>query len=111
MPLRPETRHLIGRPQLALLKPTAILVNTARGPVVDEQALSDALRSGQLAAAGLDVYEHEPQLTPGLSELPNAVLLPHLGSGTVTTRARMSAMVAENVLAVLTGQPPPNSVV
>jgi len=111
VPLTPETRHLLDEHALAQLKPTAILVNTSRGPVVDERALVAALRSGRLAAAGLDVYEDEPRLAPGLAELPNVVLLPHLGSATVTTRQRMSAMVADNVLAVLAGREPPNPVV
>jgi len=93
------------------MKPTAVLINTARGPVIDEPALVQALRAGTIAAAGLDVYEHEPRLSPGLAELPNVVLLPHLGSATVATRRQMSAMVADNVLAVLSGQEPPNPVV
>lgn len=110
VPLTAENRHLIGAPELAAMKPTAILINTARGPVVDEAALAAGLRSGQIAAAGLDVYENEPQLTPGLVELPNVVLLPHLGSATTTTRQKMSQMVAENVIAVLGGREPPNPV-
>jgi glyoxylate reductase len=102
---------LIGAAQLAAMKPTAILINTARGPIVDEAALVEALRAGRIAAAGFDVYEHEPQLAPGLTELPNVVLLPHLGSATTATRQRMSQMTAENVLAVLAGREPPNPVV
>ncbi len=93
------------------MKPTAVLVNTARGPLIDEAALVQALRDGQIAAAGLDVYEYEPRLAPGLAELPNVVLLPHLGSATTATRERMSRMAAENVLAVLAGREPPNPVV
>ena len=111
VPLTPQTRHLIGRDQLAAMKPTAVLINTARGPVIDEAALIEALRSGRIAAAGLDVYEHEPRLTPGLAELPNVVLLPHLGSAATATRQNMARMVAENVLAVLAGREPPNPVV
>jgi glyoxylate reductase len=111
VPLTAETRHLIGAAELARMKPTAVLINTARGPVIDEPALVQALRAGTIAAAGLDVYEHEPRLSPGLAELPNVVLLPHLGSATVATRRQMSAMVADNVLAVLSGQEPPNPVV
>jgi glyoxylate reductase len=111
VPLTPEARHLIGAAQFKAMKPTAVLVNTARGPVVDEAALIEALRDGEIAAAGLDVYENEPQLTPGLTELPNVVLLPHLGSATTTTRGRMAAMTAENVVAVLAGREPPNAVV
>ena len=108
VPLTQETRHLIGAEQLASMKRTAVLVNTARGPVVDEAALVAALRDGVIAAAGLDVYEHEPRLTPGLTALPNVVLLPHLGSANTATREKMSQMVAENVIAVLAGREPPN---
>jgi glyoxylate reductase len=111
IPMAPEHHHLIGAGQLAAMKPTAILINTARGPIVDEAALVEALRGGRIAAAGFDVYEHEPQLSPGLTELPNVVLLPHLGSATTATRQRMSQMTAENVLAVLAGREPPNPVV
>lgn len=110
VPMTPEVHHLIGTAQFKAMKPTAILVNSARGPIVDETALVEALRTGQIAAAGLDVYENEPRLAPGLAELPNVVLLPHLGSGTTTTRSRMAAMAAENVVAVLSGREPPNSV-
>lgn len=108
LPLTPQTRHLIDAPQLARMKPTAILINTARGPVVNEAAVVEVLRNRQIAAAGFDVYENEPKLTPGLAELDNAVLLPHLGSGTVATREKMSLMTAENILAVLAGREPPN---
>ena len=110
VPLTPQTRHLIGAAELAAMKPTAILINTARGPVVDEAAIVEALRSHKLAAAGFDVYEHEPRLTHGLAELSNVVLLPHLGSATTATRQKMSQMVAENVIAVLSGREPPNPV-
>ena len=105
-PLPPETRHLLDARRLALMKPTAILVNTARGPIVDEAALVEALRAGRLRAAGLDVYEHEPALTPGLVDLPNVVLLPHVGSATDATRARMAAMAAEGLVAALTPAAP-----
>jgi glyoxylate reductase len=108
VPLTPQTRHLIGSRELALMKPTAYLINTARGPVVDEASLVAALRQGQIQGAGLDVYENEPQLAPGLADLNNAVLLPHLGSATVETRTRMAVMAAENLLAGLRGDPPPN---
>ncbi|MGQ0645699.1 MAG: 2-hydroxyacid dehydrogenase [Elusimicrobiota bacterium] len=108
--LTAETRGLIGKAQLAMMKPTAVLINTARGPVVDEAALVDALRSGRLFAAGLDVYEKEPSLAPGLAELPNAVLLPHAGSATVEARERMSLLAAENIAAVLEGRAPPSPV-
>lgn len=110
VPLTPQTRHLIDATRLATMKPTAILINTSRGPVVDEAALVAALRNRRIAAAGFDVYEHEPRLTPGLADLPNVVLLPHLGSAATATRQKMSRMVAENVIAVLSGREPPNPV-
>jgi lactate dehydrogenase-like 2-hydroxyacid dehydrogenase len=111
VPLMRETHHLIGARELALMKPTAFLVNTTRGPVVDEAALVDALRDGTIAGAGLDVFEHEPKVHPGLLELENAVLLPHLGSATIETRTAMGVLAAENVLAVLAGRPPLTPVV
>lgn len=110
-PMRPESRHLINASRIARMRRGAILINTARGALVDEAALVDALRSGHLGAAGFDVYEHEPRLSPGLAELENVVLLPHLGSATVATRQRMSQMTAENVVAVLGGAEPLNPVV
>jgi glyoxylate reductase len=108
VPLTPETRHLIGRRELELMKPSAFLINAARGPVVDEAALVEALRRGQIGGAGLDVYEREPELSPGLTDLDNVVLLPHLGSATIETRTRMGLMAAENLLAGLRGERPPN---
>lgn len=105
-PLTPETRHAIGREALGRMKPGAYLVNTARGALVDEAALVEALREGRLAGAGLDVYEREPKVTPGLLELPNVVLLPHVGSATHETRTRMAMVAARNVHAVLSGLPP-----
>jgi lactate dehydrogenase-like 2-hydroxyacid dehydrogenase len=105
-PLRPETRHLVDAAALARMKPTAFLVNTTRGPVVDEAALVDALRVGGIAGAGLDVYEREPAVHPGLLELENVVLLPHLGSATVETRTAMAVLAARNVTAVLGGGAP-----
>ena len=108
VPLTPQTRHLIGRRELEIMKPTAHLINTARGPVVDEAALVAALRRGEIGGAGLDVYEQEPQLSPGLTELDNVVLLPHMGSATIETRTRMGLMAAENLLAGLRGERPPN---
>ena len=110
VPLMPETRHLIGRRSLAMMKPTAYLINTSRGPVVDEIALVEALRNKTIAGAGLDVYEFEPKITPELLELDNVVLAPHIASGTVETRTKMALMAAENILAVLDGRTPPNAV-
>ena len=105
-PLTPETRHLIGARELALMKPTATLVNTARGPVVDEAALATALGDGEIAAAGLDVYEHEPTVEPDLLELENVVLVPHLGSATVETRTAMAELAARNAIAVVLDEKP-----
>jgi glyoxylate reductase len=105
-PLTPETRHLIGARELGLMKPTATLVNTARGAVVDEAALVEALREGRIAGAGLDVFEDEPHVHPGLLELDNVVLLPHVGSATVETRAVMAELAARNAIAIATGEPP-----
>ncbi len=110
VPLTPETQHLIGPRELAMMKPTAYLINTARGPVVDEKALVEALRTERIAGAALDVYEWEPELADGLADLPNVVCLPHLGSATHATRTRMSEMVAEDVWAVLDGRRPANPV-
>jgi len=110
VPLTDATRHLIGARELALMKPTAFLINTARGPVVDESALVTALQHGTIAGAGLDVYEREPAIEPGLTTLPNVVLLPHLGSATVATRIRMGMICLENIAAVLQGQPAPHQV-
>ncbi len=106
-PLTPATRHLINEDVLRRMKPTSVLVNTSRGPVIDEAALVRALRSGWIAAAGLDVYEREPEMVPGLAECRNAVLAPHLGSATVKTRAAMAQLCAENALAALDGEVPP----
>jgi glyoxylate reductase len=105
-PLTPETRHLVDRSLLDRFKPGAVLVNTARGPLVDTAALARALRKGRLGAAGLDVFEHEPAVEPELLALDNVVLLPHVGSATATARDAMARLVAENVIAVLAGKPP-----
>jgi glyoxylate reductase len=105
-PLTDETRHLISERELDLLQETAVLVNTSRGPVVDEAALADALQNGRVFAAGFDVYEEEPKVHPKLLDLENAVLAPHIGSATVETRDRMAAMAAENLRAVLRGEEP-----
>ncbi|WP_426245060.1 2-hydroxyacid dehydrogenase [Nocardioides sp. LHG3406-4] len=109
-PLTPETRHLIGAAELALMKPDAILVNTSRGPVVDEAALAAALAAGQIGGAGLDVYEQEPDIHPGLVGRPDVVLLPHIGSAGRRTRLRMLELALGNVRAVLAGEPPPTPV-
>ena len=100
-----ETFHLINAARLALMRPTAVLINTARGPVVDEAALVAALAQGRIAAAGLDVYEEEPHVHPGLLQLENVVLLPHLGSATIETRTAMGMRVAANLDAYFSGQP------
>jgi len=105
-PLTEETQHLIGRTELEKMKSEAVLVNTSRGPVVDEDALADALAEGRIFAAGLDVYEEEPKVHPKLLELENAVLAPHIGSGSIETRNKMAALAAENLAAVLRGEQP-----
>ena len=110
VPLSDATRHLLGPGQFKMMKPTAVLINTARGPVIDEAALVEALKSKTIFAAGLDVYEHEPTLHPGLYELDNAILLPHLGSATIDTRNKMAQMAADNLIAMLAGKRPPNPV-
>jgi glyoxylate reductase len=109
-PLNDQTRHLIDASALAKMKPGAYLINTSRGPVVDEAALVAALKAGTIAGAGLDVYEDEPRMAAGLADCPNTVLLPHLGSATHQTRAAMSRMAAENLVAALEGRRPPNLV-
>ncbi|HSN14726.1 MAG TPA: D-glycerate dehydrogenase [Anaeromyxobacteraceae bacterium] len=106
--LTPETRHLIGARELSLMKATAILVNTARGPVVDEAALAEALAARRIAGAGLDVYEDEPRVHAGLLPLPQVVLTPHLGSAVGELRERMAQAVVDNIQAVLRGERPPN---
>lgn len=107
VPLTEGTRHLIGAAELGWMKPTAVLINTARGPVVDEGALVEALRARTLFAAGLDVYEEEPKVHPELYGLENVVLLPHIGSATIEARSRMAAMACENMVAMLAGRKPP----
>ncbi len=108
IPLTPKTHHLIGQNELAVMKSNAYLINTARGPVVDEAALLQALQQGQIGGAGMDVYEHEPALTPGLETLDNVILLPHMGSATAETRRAMGALAVENLKAGLQGRLPPN---
>lgn len=110
VPLNSETRHLIGARELSLMRPTAILVNTSRGSVIDEAALAHALQSGTIAGAGLDVYEEEPAVHPLLPSLKQVVLLPHLGSATMQTRVQMGLICLENIEAVLEGRPAPNRV-
>lgn len=106
VPLDESTRHMISAAQLRRMKPTACLLNTARGPVVDEEALVVALREGWIAGAGLDVYEREPVIHPGLFELPNAVLAPHIASASHSTREKMATMAADNLVAALRGERP-----
>jgi glyoxylate reductase len=106
VPLTDNTRYLIGAKELQQMKPTAFLINASRGPVVNEKELVEALRKGVIAGAGLDVYENEPALTPGLTELPNVVLTPHVGSGTIEDRTLMARMATENLLAGLKGEVP-----
>lgn len=110
VPLLPETRHLISTKQFEMMKKTAILLNTSRGPVVDEQALLEALKKGDIFSAGIDVWEFEPHLTPGLADLENIVITPHTASATVEARNNMSRVAAENIIAALKGETPPNLV-
>src|SRR5262249_50940019 len=105
--LTEETRHLFGHEEFKRMKPTAVLVNTSRGPVVDEAALADALETGELFAAGLDVFEREPDIDPKFLELENVVVIPHLGSATVDTRDAMGQLAVDNVFAALDGTTPP----
>jgi glyoxylate reductase len=110
VPLSPTTHHLIGARELAWMRPTAFLINTARGPIVDEGTLADALKAGIIAGAGLDVYEREPAIHSTLAQLKQVVLLPHLGSATVHARVQMGLVCLENIQAVLDGRPAPNQV-
>ena len=109
VPLTPETTHLIGQAEFAAMKPTAVFVNTSRGPVVDEAALAQALTDGTIFAAGIDVFEREPALHPALLAAPRTVLLPHIGSATVATRTRMTRLAAQGATDVLAGRVPPNA--
>jgi glyoxylate reductase len=108
--LTEETRHLINAERLKLMKPTAYLINTSRGPVIDEKALVEVLKNKEIAGAALDVFENEPELTPGLADLENVVLTPHIASATKETRDKMAEMAANNIIAALEGQTPPNLV-
>jgi glyoxylate reductase len=110
VPLNAATRHFLSDAEFALMKPSAYVINTARGPVIDEAALARALRSGAIRGAGIDVYEREPAVDPALLAAPNTVLAPHIASATTETRTRMAMMAAENVIAVLAGRPPINPV-
>ncbi|HZO75511.1 MAG TPA: D-glycerate dehydrogenase [Ktedonobacteraceae bacterium] len=109
-PYTPDTHHLIGRRELALMKPTAILINTARGPIVDEKALVQALQTKEIAGAGLDVFEREPTIEPELLTMEQVVLLPHIGSASLKTRTLMATMASANIVAHALGQRPPNIV-
>lgn len=111
VPLLPSTHHLIDARRLALMKPTAFIINTARGPVIDESALVEALKNKIIAGAGLDVFENEPALAPGLTELPNVVLTPHIASSTVKTRDQMAVRAATNIIDFLEGKTPADVVV
>jgi glyoxylate reductase len=110
VPLTPATQHLIGARELAWMRPTAYLINTARGPIIDEWVLADALKQGIIAGAGLDVYEQEPAIHSALAQLKQVVLLPHLGSATVHARVQMGLVCLENIQVVLDGRPAPNQV-
>jgi glyoxylate reductase len=110
VPLTESTRHLIGAAELALMKPTAVIVNTARGPVIDENALADALEAGTIYGAGLDVFEGEPTVNPRLLRAPRTTLLPHIGSATIATRTSMARLACQGVCDVLAGRTPPNLV-
>ena len=110
VPLTPATHHLISARELTWMRPTSFFINTARGPIVDERALVDALKTGIIAGAGLDVYEQEPAIHSELAQLKQVVLLPHLGSATVRARVQMGLVCLENIHAVLDGRPAPNQV-
>ncbi len=106
VPLTPETRHYISERELKLMKNTAVLINTSRGPVVDEKALARALKSGEIWGAGLDVFENEPDIEPELKELDNVVIVPHIASATIETRTNMGLIAARNIIQVLNGDMP-----
>jgi len=108
VPLLETTRHLIGEPQLRIMKKTAYLINTSRGPVIDEKALVVALKSGEIKGAALDVFEFEPKITPELLQLDNVILTPHIASATEETRSKMSDLAATNIIEALEGHTPPN---
>jgi glyoxylate reductase len=110
VPLNTETHHLVNKHRLKQMKSTAILINTSRGPVIDEKALYEALKNNWIGGAGLDVYEDEPKITPGLTDLANTILLPHIGSATKKTRTKMALMAAQNILDLYEGKKPQNMV-
>ncbi len=110
VPLLPATRHLVNAERLKLMKPSAYLINTSRGPIVDEAALRDALKAKTICGAAIDVWEREPELTPGLAELENIILTPHTASATEETRQKMGEVAAENIIEALEGRTPPNLV-
>jgi lactate dehydrogenase-like 2-hydroxyacid dehydrogenase len=110
VPLTSETRHSVRTPELAMMKPSAFIINTARGSIIDETALVEALQTRRIAGAGLDVFEHEPKIHPALLAMKNVVLMPHVGSATAETRLRMAFLAADNLLAALHGRRPPNLV-
>jgi glyoxylate reductase len=110
MPLQAASHHYIGAAELRAMKPTAYLVNTSRGPIVDEAALAAALRAGEIAGAALDVFEHEPAVYPDLLECENVLIVPHIGSATIETRERMALCAVENCVALARGERPPNAV-
>ncbi len=111
VPLMESTHHLINAERLAIMKPTAYLLNTSRGPVIDEASLVTALREGRIAGAGLDVFENEPKLAPGLAELPNVVMTPHIASATPSARNEMAILAAQNVIDFFSGAGPKNKVI
>jgi len=106
VPLTPDTKHLISKKEFKMMKKTAVLINTSRGPVIDEKALVEALKNGDIWGAGLDVFENEPELEPGLAELDNVVIVPHIASATIDTRTNMGLIAARNIIAVLEGRKP-----
>ena len=108
--LNEESRHMIGARQIALMKRTAFLINTARGPLVDERALAQALEEGRIAGAGIDVFENEPKIEPALLRMENVVLTPHLGSAVMELRESMAHIVVDNIIAIIEGRPPPNCI-
>ena len=110
VPLNDQTKHMVSTKEFGLMKSTAILINTSRGQVINEKALVEALKKGKIAGAALDVYEEEPAMAPGLNELDNALIVPHIGSATIETRTKMATMAAENVIAAVQCKVPPNLV-